>query len=82
MTQRHFLDYIATGKFERQGGNREEEASKKEGLGEGRQDGRSLWRRTFSRDALAKFWKSHSKLNLNFKKTEVVFCKRIFSQIS
>ena len=32
MTQRHFLDYIATGKFERQGGNREEEASKKKDL--------------------------------------------------
>ena len=30
--QRHFLDYIGTGKFERQGGNKEEEASKKKNL--------------------------------------------------
>ena len=32
MTQRHFLDYIDTGKFGSQGGNREEEASKKKNL--------------------------------------------------
>ena len=29
MTQRHFLDYIVTGKFGSQGSNREEEASKR-----------------------------------------------------
>ena len=80
MNQRNFLDYIGTGKFGRQGGNREEKASKKEEIGEERWDGRSLWRKTFSRGALAKFWKSHSKLNSNFQKAEIVFCK--FSQIS
>ena len=60
----------------------EKKKRQKEELGGERQDGRSLWRRTFSRDALAKFWKSHSKVNWNFKKAEIVFCKCQFLQIS